>query len=189
MASEAWIVSYPQYLSSFGLILTVPELSTLQVWSKFRKVLPFSSGTAPELKNNILTREEVLQFIHLLQCGQQAQLQQEYDLTSDSDIADTGRIYCSGCRTAHTLTQFSVAQHSQPHVSRVCVGLEGSLRQGQHVNICSSCLLNGLRNPGRLQFSCTAPHSLGDDGWDIIGHWDQDPCIISHADTSSLSMR
>ena len=126
----------------------VSRLVLQRVCRRFRAVLA-PDGRAPEIvrPHPVLHEYELLQLTFLLRRDAELMALSAYERECELASPDSQlrRLGCSGCRTTHAKQFFSGRQLSLSPETRICKGLEGSLRFCPDQTFSGLCLLKGLR--------------------------------------------
>jgi hypothetical protein len=142
------------------------RLMLQRVCHRFRACLA-PSGVSPEIKDQLLTVQDFLQFCLLLRRDRQLTLEDVYDSTiSNCKLNNLG---CTGCRTTHGIEYFSTNQLDSSSKARICKGLEGSIKLCEHYSFHGFCLLRGLRELQDAELRCNRDHicRVEDQGEDV----------------------
>lgn len=117
-----------------------------RVCSKFRRGLA-PDGVAPDIKNGVLSGEQIYQVRFLLREDIERKLQDEFDRDCENATRDSSlyRFGCCACRTIHEMTYFTVEELQKSPKVQICKAAAASYHVCSHMVFSGQCLLRALR--------------------------------------------
>ena len=154
-------------------------------------------AVAPQIRNALLSGGEVLGLGFMLRFDRQVRLQAQWERLCDlaSSFSVPHKLHCSGCRTLHSIEYFSDRQRRATAKTRLCKGLEGTVRLCEHQSFSGLCLLKGQRELGGNSLIWCNDHAHGrgtdDEGEDLdyVEFWPTLSFVGGHAITIDRAVR